>query len=511
MSEAPPAPAGPPGVPRWLYAGGLVVLGIAVLLRFWTRSDMWLDEALTVNISRLPLSQFPAALRQDGSPPLYYFLLHFWMEAFGYGDLAVRSLSGVLGVISLPLTWVVGRRLGRRVVAWTATLLVATSPFAVRYSTENRMYMLIVVLTLIGLLALLSALERPSWLRLIGVAVVCGLLLLSHYWCLYLIGAVILMLAWMSRPGQPRAGASRRVLVAVIAGFLLLAPWGGVLVAQLLHTGTPWSQPASFAAMVNAVSNFAGGASSAGRALGLVFFGLAGLGLFGRALDHYRIELDLHTRPRARAVAWISGGSLILAIIGGVVLRSAFSERYTAVMFAAFIFLVSMGLAVLTEPRIRYGVLAVATALSLAGSVPNITTNRTQAARLTAEIEKLGSPGDLIVYCPDQLGPGAARVLTGPFRQTTYPRGIPPYRVDWVDYAKVARESKPGAFARSMVADAAGHNIWLVWSPDYLTIGSKCQLVEQALAALRPHSRLLIAQQAGRFYEHANLVRYWSR
>ena len=510
MSEAPPAPTGAPAVPRWLYAGGVAVLGIAVLLRFWTRSDMWLDEALTVNIARLPLSQFPAALRQDGSPPLYYFLLHLWMEVFGRSDLAIRSLSGTLGVISLPLTWLAGRRLGGRVVAWTATLLVATSPFAVRYSTENRMYMLIVVLTLVGLMGLLAALDRPTGPRLIGVAVVCGLLLLSHYWCLYLIGAVLLMLAWMSRSDQPRAPAARRTLVAVLTGFLFLIPWGGVLVDQLLHTGTPWSQPASFAAMVNAVSNFAGGASSAGRALGLVFFGLAGLGLFGRALDGYRVELDLRTRPRARAVAWISGGSLLLAIIGGVVLRSAFSERYTAVMFAAFILLVSMGLAVLTEPRIRYGVLAVATALSLAGSVPNITTNRTQSASLTAEIEKLGSPGDLIVYCPDQLGPGAARVLTGSFRQTTYPRDISPYRVDWVDYAKVAHDSKPRAFARTMVSEAAGHNIWLVWSPDYLTIGSKCQLVEQDLAALRPHSKLIIAQQASRYYEHANLVRYWS-
>ena len=493
-----------------MYAGGAVVLGIAILLRFWTRSDMWLDEALTVNIARLPLGQFPAALRQDGSPPLYYFLLHFWMEVFGQGDLAVRSLSGTLGVISLPLTWVAGRRLGGRTVAWTATLLVATSPFAVRYSTENRMYMLIVVLTLVGLLFLDSALKRPGGLQLIGVSVVSGLLLLSHYWCIYLIGAVVLMLAWMSRSGQPRAPAARRCLAAVIAGFLFLAPWGGILVEQLLHTGTPWSQPASFAAMVNAVSNFAGGASSAGRALGLVFFGLAGLGLFGRAMDHYRVELDLHTRPPARAVAWISAGSLLLAIVGGVVLRSAFSERYTAVMFAAFIFLVSMGLVVLTEPKIRYGVLAVATALSLAGSVPNITTNRTQARSLTTQIEHLGSPGDLIVYCPDQLGPAAARVLSGSFVQTTYPRDITPNRVDWVDYAKVARQSKPGPFSRAMVTEAAGHNIWLVWSPDYLTIGAKCQSVEQDLAALRPHSKLVTAQQAGTYYEHANLVRYWS-
>lgn len=500
----------PARVRPWLYAGGLIVLAGTIVLRYWTRSDLWLDEALTVNISRLPLGQFPSALRQDGSPPLYYFLLHFWMKIFGQSDLGVRSLSGTLGVISLPLTWVAGRRLGGRAVAWSATLLVATSPFAVRYSTENRMYMLIVVLTLLGFLALDSALRRPAWWRLGLVALDSGLLLLSHYWCLYLIGAVVLMLAWMARPGMPRAPAARRCLAAVMAGFVFLAPWGGILAFQLLHTGTPWSQPASFAAMVNAVSNFAGGGTSAGRALGLIFFGLAGLAIFGRAIDRYRVELDLRTRPRGRAVGWIAGGTLVLAILGGLVLRSAFTERYTAVMFAAFILLVSLGLTVLVDARIRYALLAVATALGLAGSIPNVTTNRTQAASIVHTIEAQGSPGDVVVYCPDQLGPAASRLLKGDFVQTTYPRGIGPYRVDWVDYATVAKNSKPGAFARKVLAQAGpSHNVWLVWSPDYLTIGIKCQSLESDLAILRPHSKLIIAQQPGKYFEHANLVRYW--
>ena len=502
--------AAPVRVPPWLYAGGLIVLAGSIVLRYWTRSDLWLDEALTVNISRLPLRQFPSALRQDGSPPLYYFLLHFWMKVFGQGDLGVRSLSGTLGVFSLPLTWVAGRRLGGRAVAWSATLLVATSPFAVRYSTENRMYMLIVVLTLLGFLALDSALRNPTGWRLALVAVDTGLLLLSHYWCLYLIGAVVLMLAWMSRPGMPRSAAARRSLAAVVVGFVFLLPWAGILVFQLLHTGTPWSQPASFAAMVNAVSDFAGGGTSAGRALGLIFFGLAGLAVFGRAIDNYRVELDLRTRPRARAVGWIAGGTLVLAIVGGFVLRSAFTERYTAVMFAAFILLVSLGLTVLLDPRIRYTVLAVATALGLAGSVTNVTTNRTQAASIVHSIEAQASPGDVVVYCPDQLGPAASRLLTGAFVQTTYPRAIGPDRVDWVDYATVAKASRPGAFAQKVLAQTGpAHNVWLVWSPDYLTIGARCQSLESDFAILRPHSKLVIAEQGAKYFEHANLVRYW--
>ena len=64
-----------------LVAGAAVVLVVAagLLLRFWTRSGLWLDEALTVDIARLPLHEIPNALKHDGAPPLYYYLLHFWI------------------------------------------------------------------------------------------------------------------------------------------------------------------------------------------------------------------------------------------------------------------------------------------------------------------------------------------------------------------------------------------------------------------------------------------------
>ena len=43
----------------------------------------WIDEGLSVGIADRPLTDIPAALRKDGSPPLYYMLLHFWLGARG--------------------------------------------------------------------------------------------------------------------------------------------------------------------------------------------------------------------------------------------------------------------------------------------------------------------------------------------------------------------------------------------------------------------------------------------
>ncbi|MEZ5267098.1 MAG: hypothetical protein R2789_00510 [Microthrixaceae bacterium] len=43
-----------------------------------------------MNISQLPVSEIPDALRHDGHPPLYYFLLHLWALA-GSSDWWIRA------------------------------------------------------------------------------------------------------------------------------------------------------------------------------------------------------------------------------------------------------------------------------------------------------------------------------------------------------------------------------------------------------------------------------------
>ena len=80
-----------PWWPAVVMLGGAALVG--VVLRFYPDTPLWLDEALSVNIARLPVGDIPAALRLDGHPPLYYVLLHGWMAVFGEGNAAVRALQ----------------------------------------------------------------------------------------------------------------------------------------------------------------------------------------------------------------------------------------------------------------------------------------------------------------------------------------------------------------------------------------------------------------------------------
>src|SRR5690348_10264496 len=108
---------------RLLVTAGIVVAAAGLVFFFYTRSAMWLDEALTVNISRLPMSQLHAALNQDGAPPLYYVLLHFWTAIFGTGNVAVRSLSACFMTGTVIATWFAGRRFAGTKAAWIAAAL----------------------------------------------------------------------------------------------------------------------------------------------------------------------------------------------------------------------------------------------------------------------------------------------------------------------------------------------------------------------------------------------------
>ncbi len=251
----------------------------------------------------------------------------------------------------------------------------------------------------------------------------------------------MLWLAWMAWRGRPawRRGA-RASLAAGAVGCLTFLPWLPIFLFQSQHTGTPWATPANFAAMVSAVASFAGGSTSQGRALALIFFALAGLGLFGVATDRRHIDLDIRTRPLGRPVAIAVGGTLAAAVAGGFLTNSAFDARYASVVFIPLILLVVIGLTTFRDRRVRAVILAVAVVAGLAGSIPDVTTNRTQAGQVAAAIAAHGRPGDVVAYCPDQLGPAVNRLLpAGRYLQTTFPRGTGPVFVNWVDYAAAVR------------------------------------------------------------------------
>ncbi|MBV8303194.1 MAG: glycosyltransferase family 39 protein [Acidimicrobiia bacterium] len=486
-----------------LAVAGVVAVGIA--LRFATMSHLWLDEALTVNIARLPLSRLSDALRHDGSPPLYYVLMHYWIAVFGAGDVAVRALSAAFAIATLPLAWLAGQRLGGRRMGVAALVLLASSPFALRFATEARMYSLLGFLALAGYLFLQRLIDRPSLGAAAGVAVASGLLLLTHYWSIYLLGTVGVMI--VVRAWRLRDRSALVPLAAMAAGGVLFVPWLTDFAYQLKHTGTPWAGLPTFSVIVGTVSSWAGGGSDAGELLNLVLIGLGVLAVFGLAVDRTHVDLDLRTRPGVRRLAIACLGTLLAGLVAADAFRSAYVVRYTSVAFPLFILIAAFGTLVFVDNRVRVGVLALAVLLGFCAGIPNMGNRRTEAGIVAGAINRTGTAGDVVAYCPDQLGPSVSRLLTVPVTQLTFPSADPPQFVDWVDYAQRNHAAATPPFVQMLDQRAGAHRIWLVSSTNYKTFGSKCSDMGDQLQLLRPHSDRVV-KLSGKYEERMGLVRY---
>ena len=136
----------------------------------------------------------------------------------------------------------------------------------------------------------------------------------------------------------------------------------------------------------------------------------------------------------------------------------------------------------------RVGVLVVVVGLGIIGGVRNYTTSRTQAAQVADVIAADAHPGDVVAYCPDQLGPSGSRLLRDVpgLVQLTFPDGASPARVDWVDYVHRNQTASTQRFANRVVRLAGPHTIWYVYAYGFNHLQGRCEAVAAALAAARP-------------------------
>jgi len=512
--EVPPAP----DTASARFAHPLVVglLGLvaaaSAIGRFIVSSPLWLDEALSVNIARLPLGDLAEALRQDGHPPLYYVLLHGWMALVGEGDGAVRALSGIISLGTVPLAYLTGRRIGGHRLGLTLGLVFTVSPYVLRYGSETRMYALVMALVFVGYLLVDTTLERPRPLPLVGVALVTAALLWTHYWSMWFLATVGMLLTWRtwrSRRQDPDASrAAGRTLAAVVVGGLLFVPWLPSLAYQSAHTGTPWAKafrPATL--VITSLTDFGGGPYGETQVLAILLVLLAFLGATARTVDDRRLELDLAGRADARVPVALLAGTSGIASMVGIATGMAFHPRYAAVFFPFAAILIALGIDRLGPGRVRDLVLATFAVLTLVGLAVVFRLDRSQS-RVVADAIRRSTPAALVVTCPDQLGPAVSRELSGPgYEVVAYPRLDSPLRVDWVDYADRNRRNDPAAVAERLLERAGDRPIAVVFGDDYQTLQGQCSKLMEGLAAVRP-GHLLVRAETADFYEAMTLTEF---
>lgn len=143
----------------------ITLLGAA--LRFWDIGSraLWLDESYSAWFSELGWqSLWFDSPRYETHPPFYYSLLKLWRSVAGDGGGALRGLSGLFGIIAIPVAALAAVTLGRLaetrrplVLVAAAAVLMALSPRLILIAQDARPY---------ALLLAAHALALTCWLRL---------------------------------------------------------------------------------------------------------------------------------------------------------------------------------------------------------------------------------------------------------------------------------------------------------------------------------------------------------
>jgi hypothetical protein len=457
-----------------------VALGIA--MRFIAPSPLWLDEALSTHIATGDLG-LRDALRRDGHPGLYYLLLGWWIDGFGEGDTAARALSGLFGVLTLPVLWFAARRHGREVAVATV-MLAASSPYLVRYATEVRMYALLVLVIALGWLALEAAWERPAAPPLAAVAATTAAAMHTHYWSFYAVATAGIVLVWAGW----RTSAWRSALAslgAMALGAATFLPWLPVFLDQLRDTGTPWADRARpTEVFIETLQGIGGNNRFEGETLGIVLAVLAVLGVFaiGAARDgvlELRTSVPSAVRlPVAGAALGLSIGAAVAIVTGG-----AFEARYAAIAIPFVLVLAGRGVAML-DGRARLVVLGLVVLLGFAVSIDEARRTRSQGEQVADAIDAAAGAGDVVIFCPDQVGPATTHYLDTDLTRRAFPSGDG-YTVDWRSYLDRAAAIDPVAFADDAMGTADDAAVWLVGGVGYRGLDQPCATVQAHLSSQR--------------------------
>lgn len=331
----------------------VLLLGLAVFLTITfinaPRASIWFDEAFSAYIIHFSYWDIARYTASDVHPPFYYWVLKSWTLLFGAGDVALRSLSIVLGAGVISTVFFLTRKMFSRSVAWIALLLLVLSPMVIRYSDEARMYTLAALIIFAATHVLMKATEqnkRTLW-------VVYGLLVALGMWTHYFTAFVWLAHWAWSAIIIAKKGTSFKVfwksfftknwvLAHVIAVGVFL-PWLVVMGYQLtvVQASGFWIGPVSVNTPVNYLTNFFYYLEyyQTQSWLALLMIGIVLLMAILLPITYKRLgQKEKKSFLLVSALAWVP--VVLLFIMSLPPLRPSFVERYlipSIIMLSVFI------------------------------------------------------------------------------------------------------------------------------------------------------------------------------
>lgn len=190
----------------------ILILVLATALRLINlNQSFWLDEGAQMMMSQKSLSFQWFGRANDFHPPLFYFLIHFWLQV-GKSEWFLRLPSVFFGVATVYLVYLLSKRFFSEKIGFVSALLVAVAPYHIYYSQETRMYSLFAFLATASMLFLM----KESWISYILTTTA---MLYAHYASFFLIFAQIIWVFFWQRK------VLGRFVKSLLVCFVFFLPW----------------------------------------------------------------------------------------------------------------------------------------------------------------------------------------------------------------------------------------------------------------------------------------------
>ena len=496
-AAAPVTPVSSQVSARRLTVGAIAVaVAIAVVMRFASTSHLWLDEALTVNIARLPLRRFPTPC---ATTVRRRCTTRCRTSGCGCSGPATprcarcRGCSVSLHPARIPLRRSSavsarpvrsegrGRHDARGRDVTVGDPLLHREPHVLARDRAR-------------------AARRPRVVESHPVAdagAPCrgrrghGPLVYTTYWAFFLLAVVgAVLIVWCLRAHRPlrdRSACSSRCWPAVCCSFRGCRSFVDPIPAHRYAVGYRTEADRHSSRRSPSSAGATSGRPRCSRCCSWRWH--------SRASPAWRsAKVSRRTTParrtgRVRIVFAIGAATLIIGIGEAMLSNTAYQVRYAAVVFP---FAALVAGAVLLEPRVRVVVLSVIVVFSLVAAQHWITMERTAPRRGVAAGDQRGAR-----RCARRRRrrvlprSGGSCDRPPPSRITrAAPVHVPdlasPRFVNWTDYAKRNEAADPRAVRGSLLRAARRSTIWYVWSPGYLTYGAKCEALLNGLVSAVP-------------------------
>jgi hypothetical protein len=459
---------------KWNTWPALTLITIAAT---WLRlhgigdKSFWTDEGISAAFTSLGWYDLLRILwRREGNMALYYLLLRGWSH-LGDSEAMLRGFSALWSVATVPVLFLLGRKLFGEWTGAAAALLWSVNAYAVRYAQEARSYSLVAFLVTCAVYFLVSALgseRKRDWSWFVALAV---LAIYAHFFAVLVLVAMTFAL-WNSPVKAELLGADKRIALFTLPVWIFIATTGAGPIN--------WIPRPNLHGMWIIFGDYAG---HGGLPLTLLY--LLGIGL--AAFTAWRFPARQSHRL---LLAWFLlpiGITFVVSLAKPVLM-----PRYLFICIPALVLLVAAGLSSLSWRWIAVPLLAVICWLSL-GGVRNyyerdFDLTREDFRGAASYILSHAEPGDVIAFHKGQnrfaYGYYAERATIAIKPSIVYPGADQP---TWHDFA-----SKVTPQTLDAIREHHGR-IWLLISENMSTSGEDA--VAQELKQAAGEKRELVQQQ----------------